>query len=45
MATTVAEEILGVLDGVVPRYPVNDPLKVEQIRRQLGLEPLYRGSR
>jgi phosphoglycerate dehydrogenase-like enzyme len=45
MATTVAEEILGVLDGVVPRYPVNDPLKVEQIRRHLGLEPLYRGSR
>jgi phosphoglycerate dehydrogenase-like enzyme len=45
MATTVAEEILGVLNGVVPRFPVNDPLKVEQIRRQLGQEPLYRGSR
>ena len=43
MATTVAEEVLGVLNGVVPRFPVNDPLQVEQIRRQLGLEPLYRG--
>src|SRR5262245_54158967 len=29
MATTVAEEVLGVLDGVVPRFPVNDPLEVE----------------
>jgi D-3-phosphoglycerate dehydrogenase / 2-oxoglutarate reductase len=45
MATTIAEEVLGVLGGVVPRYPVNDPLSVEQIRRQLGLEPLYRRSR
>ncbi len=45
MATTIAEEVLAVLDGVVPRYPVNDPLKVEQMRRQLGLEPLYRRSR
>lgn len=45
MATTIAEEVLGVLNGVVPRYPVNDPLGVEQIRRQLGLEPLYRRSR
>ncbi len=45
MATTIAEEVLGVLNGVVPRYPVNDPLKVEHIRQQLGLEPLYRGSR
>jgi D-3-phosphoglycerate dehydrogenase / 2-oxoglutarate reductase len=45
MATTIAEEVLGVLNGVVPRYPVNDPLKVEHIRQQLRLEPLYRGSR
>jgi D-3-phosphoglycerate dehydrogenase / 2-oxoglutarate reductase len=44
MATTIAEEVLGVLNGVVPRYPVNDPLKVEHIRQQLGLKPLYRGS-
>ncbi len=41
MATTIAEEVVGVLRGVVPRYPVNDPMQVEQIRRQLGLEPLY----
>jgi phosphoglycerate dehydrogenase-like enzyme len=45
MATTIAEEVLGVLEGVVPRFPVNDPLEVERIRRQLGLEPLYRGSK
>ncbi len=45
MATTIAEEVIGVLNGEVPRYPVNDPPKVEQIRRQLGMEPLYRGSR
>jgi hypothetical protein len=45
MATTIAEEIHGDLNGVVPRFPVNDPQKVEQIRRQLGLEPLYREDR
>ncbi len=44
MATTIAEEVLGVLNGVVPRHPVNDPLKVEHVRQQLGLEPLYRGN-
>jgi D-3-phosphoglycerate dehydrogenase / 2-oxoglutarate reductase len=45
MAATIAEEVIGVLKGVKPRYPVNDPAKVEQIRRQLGLEPLYAESR
>ncbi len=45
MATTIAQEVLGVLDGVVPHYPVNDPLQVEHVRQQLGKEPLYRGSR
>ncbi|MHB1559642.1 MAG: hydroxyacid dehydrogenase [Isosphaeraceae bacterium] len=45
MATTIAEEVIGVLNGVVPRFPVNDPMKVEHVRQQLGLEPLYQGSR
>jgi D-3-phosphoglycerate dehydrogenase len=45
MATTIAQEVLGVLNGDVPHYPVNDPLQVEHVRQQLGKEPLYRGSR
>jgi D-3-phosphoglycerate dehydrogenase / 2-oxoglutarate reductase len=45
MATTVAQEVLGVLRGDPPTYPVNDPFQVEHVRQQLGLEPLYRGSR
>ena len=45
MATTIAQEVVGVLRGVPPTNPVNDPLQVEHVRRQLGLEPLYRGSR
>jgi phosphoglycerate dehydrogenase-like enzyme len=45
MATTIAQEVLGVLRGDVPQNPVNDPLQVEHVRHQLGLEPLYRGSR
>lgn len=44
MANTIAEEVIGVLNGVVPRYPVNDPIQVERIRRQLGLDPLYHGA-
>jgi len=45
MATTVAQEVLGVLRGDPPAYPVNDPFQVEHVRQQLGREPLYRGSR
>ena len=45
MAITVAEEVLSVLRGIVPTYPVNDPIKVEQVRQQLGKEPLYHSSR
>jgi phosphoglycerate dehydrogenase-like enzyme len=41
MATTVASEVLGVLDGVRPTYPVNDPDEVERVRKSLGLKPLY----
>jgi D-3-phosphoglycerate dehydrogenase len=41
MATTVASEVVGVLAGLVPRYPVNDPQEVEEVRRRLGLPPLY----
>jgi D-3-phosphoglycerate dehydrogenase len=45
MATTVAQEVLGVLRGDPPSYAVNDPFQVEHVRQQLGLQPLYRGSR
>jgi D-3-phosphoglycerate dehydrogenase len=45
MAITIAEEVLSVLRGVVPTYPVNDPVQVELVRQQLGKEPLYRVSR
>jgi D-3-phosphoglycerate dehydrogenase len=45
MATTIAQEVVGVLNGDAPTNPVNDPFQVEHVRHQLGLEPLYRGSR
>jgi phosphoglycerate dehydrogenase-like enzyme len=45
MATTIAQEVIGVLRGDPPINPVNDPFQVEHVRQQLGLEPLYRGSR
>jgi phosphoglycerate dehydrogenase-like enzyme len=41
MATTIAQEVVGVLGGKPPTYPVNDPFEVEQIRRKLGLPSLY----
>jgi hypothetical protein len=41
----IAQEVVGVLRGDPPMNPVNDPFQVEHIRQQLGLEPLYRGSR
>jgi phosphoglycerate dehydrogenase-like enzyme len=44
MATTIAREVVGVLRGEPPVYPVNDPFQVEHVRQQLGLPPLYRGS-
>ena len=37
MATTIAEEVVGVLRGESPRYPVNDPIEVERVRQKLGL--------
>ena len=36
MATTIAQEVVGVLQGVVPRFPVNDPFQVEQSGSSLG---------
>jgi D-3-phosphoglycerate dehydrogenase / 2-oxoglutarate reductase len=45
MAITIAQEVLAVLCGDVPTYPVNDPIQVEHFRQQLGKEPLYRGNR
>jgi D-3-phosphoglycerate dehydrogenase len=41
MAVTVAEEVIGVLNGRLPRFPVNDPAEVEASRERLGLSPLY----
>jgi D-3-phosphoglycerate dehydrogenase / 2-oxoglutarate reductase len=41
MATTIAEEVLAVLRGDLPQYPVNDPKRVDQVRKQLGLAPIY----
>ena len=34
MATTIAEEVLGVLRCDPPAYPVNDPFQVEHVRQQ-----------
>ncbi|WP_257787833.1 hydroxyacid dehydrogenase [Paludisphaera borealis] len=42
MATGVARDVLAVLSGHTPEFPVNDPLEVERVRKELGLEPLYR---
>jgi phosphoglycerate dehydrogenase-like enzyme len=44
MASTIASEVVGVLEGVRPTYPVNDPEEVERVRKGLGLPPLYHGS-
>jgi phosphoglycerate dehydrogenase-like enzyme len=41
MAMTIADEVIGVLQGRKPQYPVNDPDEVEAVRERLGLEPLY----
>lgn len=43
MATTIAQEVVGVLQGEKPNYPVNDPAEVERVRRKLGLPPIYKG--
>jgi D-3-phosphoglycerate dehydrogenase / 2-oxoglutarate reductase len=45
MATMVAQDVVSVLQAAPPQYPVNDPFQVEHVRRNLGLPPLYRGSR
>jgi D-3-phosphoglycerate dehydrogenase len=42
MAATIAEEVVGVLHGEKPPYPVNDPDEVDEIRRKLGMPALYR---
>ena len=39
MATTIAEEVVGVLHGAKPPYPVNNPDEVDEIRRKLGRPP------
>jgi len=45
MATMVAQDVVSVLQGAPPQYPVNDPFQVEHVRQRLGLDRLYRGSR
>jgi D-3-phosphoglycerate dehydrogenase len=45
MATMIARDVVSVLQGTPPEYPVNDPFQVEHVRAELGLERLYRGSR
>jgi len=45
MATIVARDVVSVLQGSPPQYPVNDPFQVEHVRQGLGLPRLYRGSR
>ncbi len=41
MAVTIAHEVLAVLDGKRPEFPVNDPEAVEATRERLGLASLY----
>lgn len=41
MAVTIVHEVLDVLDGKLPDYPVNNPSDVEDSRKRLGLAPLY----
>lgn len=38
MATGIAEDVVGVLQGQAPRFPVNDPAEVAANRRRLGLD-------
>ncbi len=38
MATGIAEDVVGVLRGEAPRFPVNDPAEVAANRRRLGLD-------
>jgi D-3-phosphoglycerate dehydrogenase len=45
MATMIAQEVIAVLQGSPPQYPVNDPFQVEHVRQLRGLSRLYRGSR
>jgi D-3-phosphoglycerate dehydrogenase len=40
MATEVAVDVIGVLNGQPPVNPVNDPAEVAQSRRRLGKPPL-----
>ena len=44
MAVTIASDVVGILRGNLPMNPVNEPGEVEKVRRQRGLEPIYRNS-
>ncbi|MFO0890212.1 MAG: hydroxyacid dehydrogenase [Isosphaeraceae bacterium] len=45
MATLVAQDVISVLQGTPPQFPVNDPFEVEHVRQSLGRPRLYSGSR
>jgi D-3-phosphoglycerate dehydrogenase / 2-oxoglutarate reductase len=42
MSQGVAEEVLAVLNGRLPKNPVNRPEDVEAQRKRLGMRPLYK---
>jgi len=45
MAVTIVKEVLDVLAGKRPQFPVNDPDQVESMRMRRGLPPLYQSTR
>ena len=44
MAVTIATDVVGILRGNLPMNAVNDPVEVENVRKRLGLAPLYAGT-
>jgi hypothetical protein len=44
MAMTIATDVVGILRGSRPMNAVNEPAEVERVRRQRGLEPIYRAT-
>jgi D-3-phosphoglycerate dehydrogenase len=44
MAVTIATDVVGILRGNLPMNAVNEPGEVENVRRELGLEPIYRAT-
>jgi hypothetical protein len=42
MASWIAQDVVGVLNGEPPRNPVNDPDEVQAVRKKLGMTPHFR---